>query len=74
MKIDGIATDDFADDYFFKWESLPNARVHEDIDYYDLFATADAMITDCVSFRAEYLFANKPGLILKKSDHSPPLS
>ncbi len=68
MKVDGIVDEDFVDDYFFKWESLPNARVHEDIDYYDLFATADAMITDCVSFRAEYLFANKPGLILKKSD------
>lgn len=66
MKIKGLIDDNFADDYFFKWESLPNARVHDELDYLDLFATADAMITDCVSFKAEYLYANKPGLILKK--------
>ncbi|MBE6489650.1 MAG: hypothetical protein E7Z83_02200 [Methanobrevibacter sp.] len=66
MKLKGLIDEDFVDDYFFKWESLPNARVHEELDYIDLFATADAMITDCVSFKAEYLFANKPGLILKK--------
>lgn len=68
MKIDGVITEDFADDYFFKWNSLPNARVHEELDYFDLFATADAMITDCVSFKSEYLFANKPGLILERNN------
>ena len=68
MKIEGIANKDFADDYFFKWNSLPNASVHEEIDYTDLFATADAMITDCVSFKSEYLYANKPGLILKRNN------
>ncbi|ADC46916.1 hypothetical protein mru_1065 [Methanobrevibacter ruminantium M1] len=67
MRVQGIADENFADDYFFKWESLPNARFHEEIDYFDLFATADAMITDCISFKAEYLFANKPGLILNKT-------
>lgn len=66
MKINGIADENFADDYFFKWNSLPNATVHEELDYFDLFANADAMITDCVSFKAEYLYADKPGLILKK--------
>ncbi len=60
--------DDFADDYYFKWESLPNARVDESLDYVSLFATADALITDCVSFKAEYLYADKPGLILKKDN------
>lgn len=68
MKIEGIVDENFVDDYFFKWNSLPNARVHEEIDYMDLFATADALITDCVSFKAEFLFANKPGLILTKGD------
>lgn len=66
MKLKGLIDEEFADDYFFKWECLPNAKVHEELDYIDLFATADAMITDCVSFKSEYLFANKPGLILKK--------
>lgn len=70
MKRDGIATDGFIEDYFFKWNSLPNARVHEELDYTDLFANADAMITDCVSFKAEYLYADKPGLILKKDQIS----
>lgn len=68
MKIEGIADENFVEDYFFKWNSLPNARVHEDFEYVDLFATADAMITDCVSFKAEYLFANKPGLILTRDN------
>lgn len=66
MKLKGLIDSDFVDEYFFKWEKLPNAKVHEELDYIDLFATADAMITDCVSFKAEYLYANKPGLILKK--------
>ena len=26
------------------------------------------MITDCVSFKSEYLYANKPGLILKRNN------
>ncbi len=66
LKVDGIIDSSFVDDYFYKWNALPNATVHEELDYYDLFATADALITDCISFRSEYLFANKPGLILKK--------
>lgn len=65
MKIEGKVNKNFVEDYFFKWESLPNASVHEELDYFDLFANADAMITDCVSFKGEYLFAKKPGLILK---------
>lgn len=68
MKIEGVIDDNFVEDYFFKWNSLPNAVVHEEFDYIDLFATADAMITDCVSFKAEYLFANKPGLILTRDN------
>lgn len=68
MKIEGIVDNTFVEDYFFKWNSLPNAVVHEDLDYMDLFATTDALITDCVSFKAEFLFANKPGLILTRDN------
>ena len=68
MKLTGKANKDFVDNYFFKWNSLPNARVDEELDYTDLFATADAMITDCVSFKSEYLFTNKPGLILTRDN------
>ena len=68
MKIDGLIDENFVEDYFFKWNSLPNATVNENLDYIDLFATADAMITDCVSFKAEYLFTNKPGLILTRKN------
>lgn len=65
MKLDGIIDENFTEEYWSKWNELPNARIHEEADYMDLFATADAMITDCISFTSEYLFTEKPGLYLE---------
>ena len=49
--------------YFDWWNSAPNAQV-ETGQYIDLFMTSDAMIHDCGSFTAEYLYTNKPVLFV----------
>ncbi|MDR0912683.1 MAG: CDP-glycerol glycerophosphotransferase family protein [Methanobrevibacter sp.] len=52
--------------YYKKWDNLPNATVFEGSDYLNVFANSDAMITDSVSFLAEYLYFRKPGLFLTR--------
>lgn len=59
--------------YLRKWEALPNAKVIENGEYYDIFDSSDAMITDCISFVAEYQFTDKPMLILLP-EHPRPLN
>jgi hypothetical protein len=54
--------------YYDSWENLPNAIVHEGGDYFNLFATSDAMIMDSVSFLSEYLYVGKPGLFLTRPE------
>jgi len=41
-------------------DSQPNMRIDRSNNYFDLFASSDAMITDGVSFIAEYALTNKP--------------
>jgi UDP-N-acetylglucosamine 2-epimerase len=50
--------------YYNSWNNLPNATVYERGDYQNMFATSDAMITDCSSFLSEYLYSGNPGLFL----------
>lgn len=47
------------DAYFKKWETMPNTFI-ADGNYVDLFKTSDALIHDCGSFMAEYLYTKKP--------------
>lgn len=49
--------------YYQKWADMPNTQLEEGY-YIDLFLTSDAMIHDCASFTAEYLFARKPVLFI----------
>jgi len=60
----GLMTKEEVDSYFETWSSLENAKVSWDGDYFDIFKTSDAMITDCGSFLAEYLPTKKPILHL----------
>lgn len=53
------------DEYVSKWRALPNAEVADAGIYYSLFKGSDAMITDSVSFLAEYQFTGKPLLLLE---------
>lgn len=54
------------DNYIELWNSLPNARVVEEEDYLDIFATSDGMIMDSCSFIAEYTYTQKPMLFLTR--------
>lgn len=51
------------DEYYKKWEDLPNGQLIEG-DYLDLFFTSDGLIHDCGSFVAEYMYTGKPVLYL----------
>lgn len=53
------------DQYEKQWDSLQNADVVTTGDYYPVFKESDCMITDSVSFLAEYQFTHKPLLLLK---------
>lgn len=52
------------ENYYKKWGDLSNSRIYEDGEYFDIFTTSDALITDCGSFLFEYLPTQKPILHL----------
>ena len=54
------------DEYFHKWESLPNTFIATG-DYIELFKQSDALMHDCGSFTAEYLYTQKPCLFIGPS-------
>lgn len=49
--------------YFEIWDTMPNTQVENGL-YVDLFMTSDALIHDCGSFTAEYLYTQKPVMFL----------
>lgn len=53
------------DRYVEEWSNLENADVVTSGDYFSIFKESDAMITDSVSFLAEYQFTHKPLLLLE---------
>lgn len=56
------------DRYYSEWDNMPNAVLAEG-SYDSLFRSSDAMIHDCSSFTAEYLFTGKPVMFISKDDH-----
>lgn len=58
------------DSYYMKWASMPNTTIVEG-EYVDLFKSSDAMIHDCSTFTAEYLFTRKPVMFLEKQGQAP---
>ncbi|WP_086298087.1 hypothetical protein [Campylobacter devanensis] len=55
--------------YYDQIAAYPNAIYDNSEDYLETFANSDAMIHDCGSFTAEYLFTGKPCCyMLKDSD------
>lgn len=49
--------------YYNEWRNSPNCNL-VDGNYVDLFLTSDALIHDCGTFSAEYLYVNKPVMFL----------
>lgn len=62
-KLEKIWGKDRTDAYYQEWESLDCAQVNYG-EYIGLFKYSDAIIHDCGSFTAEYLFMNKPAMYL----------
>lgn len=59
VKLNDIWGKDKTDEYFKRWEELPNC-IYTEGEYTDLFLTSDAMIHDSGSFLIEYLYSRKP--------------
>lgn len=51
--------------YYSKWAGMTNTALAEG-EYYDLFLTSDALIHDCCSFMAEYLYTGKPLMFITR--------
>lgn len=66
---------DKTDAYYERWANGENTQL-ETGDFVDLFMSSDAMIHDCASFAAEYLYLNKPVAFVSadiaelKADHN----
>lgn len=58
------------DSYEAEWNSIANGKVVSVGDYFPAFKESDAMITDSVSFLAEYQFTKKPLLLLESGKYS----
>lgn len=56
--------------YLNTWNSFPNAKVVQEEDYHDIFATSDGMIMDSGSFLAEYMYVGKPLLFLTRKEQA----
>lgn len=57
-----------AQEYYDNMLSNPNVKYSTGQDYFQTFIDSDAMIHDCGSFTAEYLFVNKPCCYMLKSE------
>lgn len=57
-------------DYVDLIAALPNVTVYEHGAYVDLFERSAAMITDSISFLAEYVLADRPLLFLDRPDRA----
>ena len=56
--------------YYREWTHLDNTQLVTG-DYVDLFMSSDAMMHDCSSFTAEYLYTGKPVMfLLREVDHA----
>lgn len=57
-----------AEEYLRKMKSHPNLEVQEGGDYLETFVNSDALIHDCGSFTAEYLYLDKPACRLLRNE------
>jgi hypothetical protein len=55
-------------DYFEKIARLPNMEYQDGGDYFETFVNSEALIHDCGSFMAEYLYTDHPACFLLKDE------
>jgi hypothetical protein len=65
---DGIMTASELKEYYGAWEKY--GTTFRGAEYIDLFKTSDCLITDCISFLADYLPTGKPVFFLRSSRQS----
>ncbi|MDR1891303.1 MAG: hypothetical protein LBQ23_04010 [Puniceicoccales bacterium] len=69
---DGIMTQQELDEYYGEWEKY--GTIFRGGDYFDLFKTSDCLITDCISFLADYFPTGKPVFHLRSETQTVPFS
>ena len=67
-----VASEKQIDQYFSEWDTV--GTIDLEGDYYGVFETSDCLITDSISFLAEYLPSGHPLLHLRSSRQSEPFS
>ncbi|GBR04555.1 hypothetical protein [Acetobacter oeni] len=68
----GMMTESELDAFRSDWAALPNTAESDNGDYGELFSASDLMITEGISFLAEYLmFPEKPIIFLDSGHHAP---
>lgn len=58
------------DAYIEEWNSLDNAAVYTEGNYFDIFKTSDVLITDSSSFLAEYFYSGKPVIFFESPNRA----
>ena len=71
LRNDKIMTQEEIDEFLRIWNGLPNTSLDEDPSYVGSFAWADALLTDGLSFLAEFQLTEKPLVFLERADHVP---
>lgn len=67
----GALSSEECEAFLQEWDSLPNTARHSAGNYAGLMQASDCMITDGISFLAEYQFFTKPVIFLERADHLP---
>ena len=68
----GVMTKAALDDWLARWSALPNARVEVGESAAESFAAADYLVTDGISFLAEWPLAKGvPGIFMENPEHWP---
>lgn len=68
VKLINIWGKEKTENYYNRWNELDNTQLEEG-NYTDLFLTSDALIHDCASFTAEYLYTRKPALFMVRDEN-----
>ncbi len=67
-----VMTEAEVDDYFAQWAEV--GTLHTQGDYFHLFNKSSCLITDCISFLAEYMPTENPVLFLKTKNQIAPFT
>ncbi len=67
----GLFTKNEIDEFLASWNELENTEFDRDPSYIDSFSDSDLLLTDGVSFLAEYQVTKNPVVFIERDDHIP---